>query len=282
MDTYYKPTNDYMFKRIFGYKRNSDLLQDLLESILPDLDFKDLQVRHQFSLEKEILSDKLGVLDIIATLTNGTQVNIEMQVKNYDNLIDRSLFYETGLFHESLNQNQDYTKLPRTIGIWILDRNLFDIGPFHEIARFKRDYEDIVLTDKLELHYIQLPKYKEKCKRISSKLEQWLTFIINENLEEIAMMDNEYIKKAEKELETLNSDPKEKELARLREKAIRDENAAIAGALERGIMQGIEKGIEQGQHSEKIQIAKKMLENNFDIQVIIKMTGLTKEEIEKL
>ena len=96
------------------------------------------------------------------------------------------------------------------------------------------------------------------------------------------MMDNEYIKKAEKELEALNSDPKEKELARLREKAIRDENAAIAGALERGIMQGIEKGIEQGQHSEKIQIAKKMLENNFDIQVIIKMTGLTKEEIEKL
>lgn len=281
METYYKPTNDYMFKRIFGYKRNSALLQDLLEGILPDLNFKDLQIKHQFTLEKEILLDKLGVLDIVATLTDGTQVNIEMQVKNYENLVDRSLFYETGLFHESLRQSEDYNKIPRTIGIWILDHNIFDIGPFHEIARLRRDYEDIILTDKLELHYIQLPKFKEKCKRISSKLEQWLTFIINDNLEEIAMMDNKYIKKAEEELELLNSDEKEKELARLREKAIRDENAAIAGALERGIMQGIEQGIEQGQNQKAIQIAKKMIEEKIDIETIVKITGLTREEIEK-
>lgn len=281
METYYKPTNDYMFKRIFGYKRNSALLQDLLEGILPDLNFKDLRIKHQFTLEKEILLDKLGVLDIVATLTDGTQVNIEMQVKNYENLVDRSLFYETGIFHESLRQSEDYNKIPRTIGIWILDHNIFDIGPFHEIARLRRDYEDIILTEKLELHYIQLPKFKEKCKRISSKLEQWLTFIINDNLEEIAMMDNKYIKKAEEELELLNSDEKEKELARLREKAIRDENAAIAGALERGIMQGIEQGIEQGQNQKAIQIAKKMIEEKIDIETIVKITGLTREEIEK-
>ena len=34
------------------------------------------------------------------------------------------------------------------------------------------------------MHYIQLPKFKKKCKHISTALEQWLTFIINDDLEE--------------------------------------------------------------------------------------------------
>lgn len=33
----YKPTNDYIFGRIFGQKKNSELLKDLLEAILPDI-----------------------------------------------------------------------------------------------------------------------------------------------------------------------------------------------------------------------------------------------------
>ena len=92
------------------------------------------------------------------------------------------------------------------------------------------------------------------------------------------MIDNEYIQKAEEELEILNSDEKEKELARLREKAIRDEAAAMAGARERGLAEGLAKG----HQSEKIQIAKKMLENKIDIETIATITGLTITEIENL
>lgn len=151
-------------------------------------------------------------------------------------------------------------------------------GPFHEIARLKRDYENIVLTNKFEIHYIQLPKFKKKCKRISNKLEEWLTFISNDNLEEINMIENEYVKKAEKELETLSGDEYERRLAYLREKAIRDEAAAIDGAITRGRQQGIK----EGEKNKSIQIAKKMLKMKIDIETIVEVTGLTKEEIEKL
>lgn len=151
-------------------------------------------------------------------------------------------------------------------------------GPFHEIARLKRDYENIVLTNKFEIHYIQLPKFKKKCKRISNKLEEWLTFISNDNLEEINMIENEYVKKAEKELETLSGDAYERRLAYLREKAIRDEAAAIDGAITRGRQQGIK----EGEKNKSIQIAKKMLKMKIDIETIVEVTGLTKEEIEKL
>ena len=106
------------------------------------------------------------------------------------------------------------------------------------------------------------------------------------------MINNEYVKKAEEELEYLNSDEEEKELARLREKAIRDEAAAMAGAIRRGReegkaeglaegkAEGKAEGLEEGRAEEKAEIAKKMLEENIEIETISKLTGLTKEKIE--
>jgi predicted transposase/invertase (TIGR01784 family) len=43
-----------------------------------------------------------------------------------------------------------------------------------------------------------------------------------------------------------------------------------------------EDGVEEGSKDEKIQIAKKLKEENVEIDVIVTCTGLTKKEIEKL
>ncbi|MBO6233642.1 MAG: Rpn family recombination-promoting nuclease/putative transposase [Clostridia bacterium] len=277
-----KPTNDFLFKKLFGESKNADLLKDLLQAILTDIKIKKVQINKDVSLERKLISEKLGILDIVATLNDSTRVNIEMQVKDYYNTIDRSVFYGTGIYHENLNRGQDYLEMPKSISIWITDYDVFEEGPFHERARLKRDYENIVLTDKLEIHYIQLTKFKEKCKRISSKLEQWLTFIKNENVEEIRMIDNKLVQKAEDEFEYLTGDAETRRLAELREKAIRDEAAGLKSARRKGIEEGIQQGIEKGIEKEKIATAKKMLAEKIDIELIMKITELTKEEIEKL
>jgi predicted transposase/invertase (TIGR01784 family) len=269
-----KPTNDFIFKKIFGETKNADLLKDLLESILTDIKIDKVEINKDVSLERKMITDKLGILDILATLNNNTKVNIEMQVQNYYNTVERSLFYGTGEYHHNLDSGEDYINIPRSISIWITDYNVFEDGPFHERARLRRDYENKVLTNKLEIHYIQLPKFRAKCKRISSKLEEWLTFIENENLEAIKMSNNKYIKKAEEEFEYLTGDEETKRLAYLREKAIRDERAAMAYAKKEGKKEGKQEG--------KKEIAKKMLAEKMDINLIIKITGLTKEEIENL
>ena len=102
------------------------------------------------------------------------------------------------------------------------------------------------------------------------KPKEWLTFIQNENLEEIKMINNKYVKKAEKELEYLTGDEETRRLAYLREKAIRDEMAAMAKARK------------EGKEDAKKEYAKKMLTKNLDINLIMEITGLTKEEIENL
>ena len=84
------------------------------------------------------------------------------------------------------------------------------------------------------------------------------------------MIDNKYIQQAEDEFEYLTGDAAERRLAQLREKAIRDEAAGLKSATRKGIEQG------------KKEVAKKMLAEKIDIELIMKIIELTKEEIEKL
>ena len=278
----YKPTNDYVFSRIFGYKRNWELLKDLLEAILTDIKIKKIELVKQYSLDKETIENRGAVLDILAILNDDTYVNIEMQVDDYKNTIERSIFHDSGLYHESLMKKDNFKKAKRVIGIWILAYNIFGEGSFHEIARLKRDHKNILLTDKMELHYIQLPKFKEKCKRISSKLEEWLTFIVNDDMEAIKMIDNEFVQKAEDELEYINSDEEERMRAKFRERCELKYNLDVESMYEQGIEQGIERGKMQGVKEQNIKIAKKMLEKKENIEYIMEITGLSEEEIKEL
>ena len=274
-----KPTNDYVFKRIFGQKKNSDILKDLLQAILPNWNIKNVEPRQEVQLETDFITDKVCRLDILATLDDGTKVDIEMQMRNYNDIEARSLFYTTREYHQNLENGQDYIEIPKSIGIWISNFNVFnDEGPFHEIVRLRRDYENQIFTDKIEMHYLQLPKFKQKCKRISNKLEEWLTFISFENMEELKMIENEKVKKAEEELEYLSGDEAERRIAYLRETAEIDRKFAMTAARD----QGRAEGRSEGKIEEKIEIAKKMLAEEMDINLIIKITGLTKDEIEKL
>ena len=274
-----KPTNDYVFKRIFGQKKNSDILKDLLQAILPNWNIKNVEPRQEVQLETDFITDKVCRLDILATLDDGTKVDVEMQMRNYNDIEARSLFYTTREYHQSLENGQDYIEIPKSIGIWISNFNVFnDEGPFHEIVRLRRDYENQIFTDKIEMHYLQLPKFKQKCKRISNKLEEWLTFISFENMEELKMIENEKVKKAEEELEYLSGDEAERRIAYLRETAEIDRKFAMTAARDQGRVEGRS----EGKIEEKIETAKKMLAEEMDINLIIKITGLTKDEIEKL
>ena len=79
----------------------------------------------------------------------------------------------------------------KTIVIAIMNFEYFKEGDFHEIATIKRNTENIPLTDKMELHYIQLPKFRKKCKKLSSGIDYWLALIMNFEMEEVKKMAKE-------------------------------------------------------------------------------------------
>ena len=302
-ETQLKVTNDYIFKKIFAKKGNESILKDLLNSIL-QIKIKSIEVIADANLERQLESNKLGILDLKAKVDEEAIVNIEIQIINRYNMIERTLFYWSGLYYNVLQKGADYKEIKKVIAINILDYNEFDEGPYHEIARLRREYLYKILTDKIEIHFIQIPKFKKQRKDMKTKLDMWMDFIsqIDEKEVKNAMSKNKEIKKAQEEYEYLTGDEEERRIAFLREKAIRDENSIFdAGkdigfksgeehgikkgkkeGIEIGREQGIEIGKEQGIEQNKKEIAKSMLKEKMPIETIMKVTKLSREEIEKI
>ena len=141
----------------------------------------------------------------------------------------------------------------------------------------------LILTDKFELDIIELLKIKGR-ENEKDQLLDWLIFLENPESERVArkMEENENLKEAVEKLDRISEDEKMQRIIELREKAIRDEHAIYDKGVDDGIEKGIQKGKEKGAREKQIEIAKSMLKENMDIEIIIKITGLTKEEIEKL
>ena len=113
-------------------------------------------------------------------------------------------------------------------------------------------------------------------------MEEWLTFIVNDDVEEIKMIDNEFVQKAEDELEYINADEEERMRAKFREKAEWKYNADMKSMYSHGVEQGRTEGRTEGIKEQNIKIAKKMLAKKEKIEYIMEITGLTEEEIKEL
>ena len=279
-------TNDYVFKKIFAKPENNIELKELLEAIL-NIDIKKVEVKNQ-EISKNYEDEKLGILDIRAHINDDTIVDIEMQVANVYTIINRNISYSSRIITEQLQVGDSYKYLKKLISINILGENLLKRNSYHSIAHmkfertekekyvdmgFKEEQEE--LTDKIEVHYIELKKFLKKNPGISNKLEQWLWLILGEEEKvKMASKQNKKIEKVVKDLDEMSADENERLEAYKRKLAVWDYNVSIAEATERGKSEGVEE--------EKIEIAKKLKRKGMDTKTIIEVTGLSKEKIESL
>ena len=272
-------TNDYIFKRLFSKKGNEDILKDLLEGIL-EIPIKEVEVMQEVELERVDIKDKLGVLDIKAIINENITVDIEMQIANEKNMIERTLYYWAGLYYTGLKRGKDYKLNNKVITINILMYNIFKKENYHTIATIRDNENKEKITDRLEIHFIELPKFLKSKEKGNRKLRQWLEFICNKRKGEIemAVKENEKIAKASQEWEYLRGDEAVKRMAFLKEKWERDWNSGMHSAEEAGI----EKGMKKGKREEKKEIAIKMIHEKIDEEIISKVTNLSLDEIEKL
>ena len=316
--------NDYVFKRTFGYKGDEEVTKVLLRDIL-GMKVNEIDLDVNPITEKELMDDKLGIMDIASVVNDNVQVDIEMQVVNKNNIEKRIMYYWNAYYQKSISKGDDYEELKRTIIILIAD---FEIKGIEQAKKYfteweirEKDYSELILTDVLKIRIIELPKYI-KYKVNNPNLNLWTEFLENPEVINMSERDIENekdesikttkkaIKQAKDTLEQISKDKHEQELARLRKKYIMDQNAiqeyeycqgvedgkrdgveiGKRGGIEIGKRDGIEigkrDGIEIGKNDgiqfEKIETAKKMLAKKMPIDVIIEITGLSKEEIEKV
>lgn len=272
------PKVDFVFKRIFGNEKHPNILISFLNAVMKPIDpIKSVQIRNS-DIEKEHIEDKYSRLDIKAITNNGEHINIEIQVKNEYNMIKRSLYYWSKMFENQIVEGDNYDKLSKTVCINILDFKYLKSDNFHNTYRLKEITTNEELTDTMELHFIEIPKLRklDNTEEISDMLEAWIAFIqspasaVVEKLE----MSKKEIKEAKDELLRLSGDDKERERYEMRKESLLEQNSLLANAEKKGIEKGRQEGI--------IEIAKNLILNGLDNDLIIKSTGLSLKEITEL
>lgn len=222
------------------------------------------------------MGDKASILDVKARTKTGERIHIEIQLHNKYDIEKRSLYYWAKLYEEQLGESQRYKDLHKTITISIIDFKYLPTNRFHSVFRLLEGTEGFVLTDDLEIHFLELPKLGAEQQETSDLLVKWLLFLKAESetkLEELAMSEPT-IRKAVNVLEFLSQDKEARKLYEMREKALRDELNMVEGAKEEGKA--------EGERQKAVEIAREMLAEGDSPERVAKLTKLPLEEIEKM
>jgi len=274
-----KPLNDFIFKKLFGEKGNEDILEAFINAVLSRTNkgpITRVEIIENKELTKELIGDKTGIIDVRARTFNGEHIDIEVQLTNQGNMDKRTLFYWGKLYLENIKKGEDYKELEKVITINILDFEFLDTTGYQSSFHLWEDIDkDYMLTDLIEIHFLELPKFikKESKNFKDNPIERWLAFLEEDTsetmLKELMSMEPA-IKKAEDKLEYLSSDKETMNIYWERERSLHERANMISSAEERGIKK------------EKIETIKNAIKIGLDYDTICKLTGASIEEIEAI
>ena len=276
--TLLNPQIDFVFKKIFGTEKNKPILINFLNAVIkPTTPIKDVEIKNN-DIDKDFLEDKFSRLDVKATTSNKEHINIEIQVKNEYNMIQRTLYYWSKMYSEQIQNRDNYSKLERTVCINILNFKYLKNDKYHNAYRLKEITSNEELTDLQEIHFIELPKFNEIGNKENvdvekmDALEKWLEFLVEPESNTVRQLElsNEEIKLAKSELYRLSMDSNEREQYNMREKAIYDRISALENAEAKGKIE------------RELELIKESLNQGLEISLISKITGLSEEEILKI
>ncbi|MBK1809940.1 PD-(D/E)XK nuclease family transposase [Clostridium sp. YIM B02505] len=265
------PKNDVVFQKIFGSPENEDILISFLNAILEKTEkekIKNIEYVDTKLSDIEAVDDKIGILDVRVITEKGIHINVEIQLINRYNMINRTLFYWSRLYSSQIKRGENYKDLNKTITINILNFNYIDSNKYHTTYHLYEDDEKIILSDILEIHFVELPKFLDEQPKLNNSLNKWLAFLTKPEKEvmEVVEMGEPAIKRAITVLDMLSRDPETVRLAELRMKKILDEKSMIEGAKD----------------ERNKEIAKNALRKGADISFVMDITGLSEDEVRKL
>ena len=290
MAKYLDPKADLTFKKVFA--EHKDLMISFLNALLPlkgDNTVKSIEY-----LPAELVPDnplkKDTIVDVRCKDQLGRSFIVEMQMIWTSTFQQRVLFNASKVYSHQLDKGGTYSDLRPVFSLNLVNDVFRDDTDecYHDYGIVDMKYKNHIIEG-IHLIFIELPKFKPHNFRDKKMAVLWLRY-----LTEI----NGQTRQAPKEL--LDNPETKKALDIVEESAYDDAQMAYyddfwdavriqrmfaddaKNSLKKGYEKGMEKGMEKGKAEEKIKNAKKMKELNIDIETIIQVTGLSKEEIKKL
>ena len=301
-------TYDVMFTEIFNNEKNISLLEEFIAFYM-DIPLKEVKGNLKLlkrNLNKNNLKSSKKEVDLLLEL-NGKKYNIELNNKWNKNIKNRNVVYISHIHGEQLKRGfKDYNDIEESIQI-----NLNNSDTEEEIISkyYFRNKKGEILSKKCRIDVINLVKGKNMsytdderknylidwCKVFTSVTEEELEKsskkvlsnksalklvdeVIRLSGDDEVMIEFDMNSKRDLELKSeydemiLEFKEKEEQLKE-REEELKEQEKKLKEQ---------EKKLKEQEHNKQLEIVKKLLKNNVDINVIISSTGLSKEEINKI
>ena len=293
----YTLTNDYMFKAVL--QEDKKALKSLLSALLniPLNEIKETEIINPIILGEHI-EEKTCVLDINLKLNNNSIINLEMQVRPYDDWKERSLTYLCKNF-DNLNSGDNYGDVLPAMQIGILDFNLPDLEPYlyseyrvanvrnHEIYSGKIGLF-VLNLNVLEDEFLTTKWIDENDTENAKDILHWARIFKAQTWEDIKMLakENEYMEDCVVTLAKLSEDEKIRMECEAREKYERDIRSLKAANYKKGYNEGYNGGYNEGYDSGRNSTISKQIKQNLEsgkkLEDVVEFLGISLEEAKEL
>ncbi|RDV16889.1 Rpn family recombination-promoting nuclease/putative transposase [Pontibacter diazotrophicus] len=272
-EKYINPFTDYGFKKLFGEEPNKDLLLDFLNVLLKE---EQGEIKDLTYLKGEQLGtgevDRKAIFDLYCENEKGEKFIVELQKTKQNYFKDRTVYYSTFPIREQAKRADWNYELKAVYTIAILDF-VFDEDK-NDPAKFRYD---IKLTDtetkevfynKLTFIYLEMPKFNKTVDELETRFDKWLYVIRNLN-----RLDKVPDKLRERVFNKLFETA---EIARFTPDQVRFYEDSLK------YYRDMKNSLDTAKEEKALEIAKELLKNGVDLDIISKATGLTREQIERI
>ena len=280
--------NDCFVRYFFTDKGGEKVLLDFINAVMISADmktFKAVEILNPFNLKKHY-KDKETIVDVKCITKNGTVVIIEVQLSGNSRFPERILYYWSLNYSKLLKKGEQYDALTPVISINLLNFNLNKKNSnVHSCYMIYDTKNKNLLTDHLQIHMIELKKFKFKDNDLKKDLNYWLGFFTNKDMEEYMseiVKEKPIMEEAHKRYNNfirsrlMMTEYEKKELYQY------DKQISLEDKRREGVKEGRREGRLEGIKNEKYSIAKNLKKSGLDIKFISENTGLSIEEVEKL
>lgn len=279
---YLDPKNDVAFKKIFGTDKNKDILIHFLNDVITC--GKRPAIKRVTFLrpvqDPDIAAHKTSIVDILCVDEKETRYIVEMQVAKERGFEKRAMYYAAKAYTSQMGVGGEYEDLKEVIFIAIADFTMFPKRPDYIILEkesYDHDLKDFSFT------FLELPKFHKKIDELSTVTDKWMYFFkhaydtTSEDWEKLANGDVGL----EKAHNALNQHYWSEEEYMAYEQS--EKYAWVHKAqMDQKFDEGIDKGREEGREEGIRKVAKNLISQGINLDVVASVSGLTQEDLTAL
>ena len=268
---------DWSFKRVFGTEVNKDILIEFLKVIFPQFAITDITYipTEQLGIMEE---DRKAIFDVLCKTEDGKTFLVEMQRGAQEHFFERSLYYTSFPImkqgKKAIAKEEEKGKDPWDFSL----DGVFFLG----VLDFKYEQDEMTehryqlletktlkrMTDKLEFVFVEVAKFNKSEDELETDLDKWLYLLKNMStlLERPAALRDRVFGRLFDVAEYARLDDEERKKYVEAMNTTRDTFNMIAYARKQT----------------SYEIARRMIDKGLDMDTILDVTGLTKEDIAKI